>query len=92
MTFDWTVSLGNILVVLGFCGSGVAFVAMIRSDLKLHGQRIGQVEVRVAAIENALQDIGRAMATMAATQAMAMEMDKRIDAISRRLDNFISSK
>ena len=90
MTFDWTISLGNILVVLGFCGSGLAFVGMMRTDLKLVGQRIGQVENRVSAIETALLSISEAMRTMAATQAMALEMDKRIDAISRRLDNYIS--
>ena len=90
MTFDWTISLGNILVVLGFCGSGLAFVSMMRTDLKLVGQRIGQVENRVDAIEAVLRDISEAMRTMAATQAMALEMDKRIDAISRRLDNYIA--
>ena len=90
MTFDWTISLGNILVVLGFCGSGLAFVSMMRTDLKLVGQRIGQVENRVDAIEAVLRDISEAMRTMAATQAMALEMDKRIDAISRRLDSYIA--
>ena len=92
MTFDWTISLGNLLTVLGFGASGVAFVAMMRTDLKLVGQRIGQVEVRVDAIEGVLRDISNALNTMARTQGSVNEMEKRIDAISRRLDDFILSK
>ena len=91
MNFDWTISLGNILVVLGFCGSGLAFVSMMRTDLKLVGQRIGQVENRVTTIESVLEHIADALKQVAATQAMALEMDKRVDAISRRLDEFISA-
>ena len=92
MTFDWTISLGNILVVLGFAGSGFAFVAMMRTDLKLVGQRIEQVETRTSALESAMKEMADVLRQIAGTQAMAMEMDKRIDAISRRLDNFISSR
>ena len=90
MIFDWTLSLGNIFTVIGFCISGVAFVIMMRSDLKLIGHRIGRVENDVDNIETVLHSLSESMRTMSATQAMALEMDKRIDAISRRLDNFIS--
>ena len=90
MTFDWTLSLGNIFTVVGFCISGVAFVFMMRSDLKALGHRIGRVEDDVDDIETVLRSVSEAMRTMAATQAMAFEMDKRVDAISRRLDGFIT--
>ena len=89
LTFDWTISLGNLLTVLGFCVSGIAFVSMMRTDLKLVGQRIGQVENRVSTMEEAFRDLNRTMAIVAGTQAKALEMDKRIDAISRRVDEFV---
>ena len=83
MTFDWTISLGNILTVVGFAGSGVIFVMMMRSDIRLLGQR-------VTAVENALRDMAKTQLLMAEEKGKAYVLEERINIISRRLDDHIS--
>ena len=82
MTFDWTISLGNLLTVAGFAFSGIIFVMMMRSDMLVLGQRIN-------AVESVLKDLTTAAVAVARQEARIETMDERLNAISRRLDTYI---
>lgn len=82
--FDWTISLGNILTVVGFAGSGVIFVMMMRSDMLILG-------ARVTNIEGALRELVQSNLALAEMRGRFQTMDERVGAISERLDNHINS-
>ena len=84
MTFDWTISLGNLLTVLGFGGSGVIFVMMMRGDMMVLGQR-------VSSVEDALKELAKASYAVARQEARIETLDERVNVISRRLDETISA-
>ena len=83
MIFDWTISLGNIIAVCGFAGSGIIFVMMMRSDIRLLAQR-------VAAIENAMKDIAHSQMMLAEQKGEIETIRDRLNMISRRLDEHIA--
>ena len=82
MTFDWTISLGNILTVAGFAFSGLIFVMMMRADMMVLGQRINSVEM-------ILKDLAAAGLAVARQEARIETLDERLNAISQRLDAYI---
>ena len=83
MTFDWTVSLGNLLTILGFGGSGVIFVMMMRGDMLVLGQRVNNVEI-------ALKEMAIASREVAKQEGTIRELNERVNMISRRLDEHIN--
>ena len=83
MTFDWTISLGNLLTIAGFAGSGVVFVMMMRTDIRLLGQR-------VSAVEHALEEMARTQLLMAEEKGKNSMMEERLNIVSRRLDEHIA--
>lgn len=84
MTFDWTISLGNLLTVIGFGVSGVVFVMMMRSDLRLLAQRVD-------AMEEALKDIAKSQFILSEQKGELEGVRDRLNMISRRLDEHIAS-
>ena len=84
MTFDWTISLGNVLTVLGFFGSGVVFVMMMRTDMIVLGGR-------VTSIEGALRELVQSNIALAEMRGRFQTMDERVGAISDRIDSHINS-
>ncbi len=82
MTFDWTISLGNILTVGGFGLSGVVFVLMMRADMMVLG-------TRVKAVEDAMKELSRSQLVVATAIAKVEALDERMNMISHRLDDFI---
>ena len=83
MTFDWTISLGNLMTVVGFAASGIVFVMMTRSDLRLLAQRVDSVE-------DALKDIAKSQLVLAEQKGETDGLRDRINVISRRLDEHIT--
>ena len=83
MSFDWTISLGNLLTVGGFAFSGIVFVMMMRADMMVLGQRINSVEL-------VLKDLAAAGLAVARQEARIEGLDERLTSISRRLDAYIS--
>ena len=83
MTVDWTISLGNILTILGFAGSGLVFVMMMRTDLKVIG-------ARVTNLEGAMRELIQANLTMAEMRGRFQTFDERINIISERVDKYIT--
>jgi hypothetical protein len=84
MTFDWTISLGNILTVLGFCGAGVVFVMLMRTDMMILG-------TRVTNLEGALRELVQSNIALAEMRGRFQTMDERVTMISERLDTHINS-
>ena len=82
MTFDWTVSLGNLLTVAGFGFSGIVFVMMMRGDMMVLASRIGKVE-------EILKSLAESATTVARQEGRIEALDERLNAVSRRLDAYI---
>jgi hypothetical protein len=84
MTFDWTISLGNILTVVGFCFSGVIFVMLMRADMLVLG-------TRVTNLEGALRELMQSNIAIAEMRGRFQTMDERMTMLSDRLDSHINS-
>lgn len=84
MIFDWTVSLGNLLTLGGFCLSGVAFVLFMRSDLMVLANRVTNLEA-------AMRELVQANLALAEQKGRMESMDERINHISERVDALISA-
>ena len=83
MIFDWTMSLGNLMTVVGFFFSGVAFVLFMRSDIMVLANRVTN-------LEGALRELVQANLAMAEQRGRLQTLDDRVDAISERLDSIIA--
>ena len=84
MIFDWTISLGNLLTVIGFTFSGLIFVLMMRGDVLV-------LASRVASIESAMRELAHSQLAVAGAISKIEALDERMNMISRRLDDHISS-
>ena len=82
MTFDWNVSLGNLLTVAGFGFSGVVFVMMMRGDMMVLASRLGKVE-------DILKELAESAMIVARQEGRIESLDERLNAVSRRLDAYI---
>lgn len=81
--FDWTVTLGNLLTVIGFAISGIAFVMMMRSDLRLLALRIDNVE-------ETMKELAKSQYVISEQKGEIDGIRDRVNMVSRRLDEFIS--
>lgn len=84
MTFDWTISLGNLIAIGGFSLGGIVFVLTMRADLLVLGTRVG-------AVETAMRDLARSQITVAGAISKLEALDERMNQISRRLDDHITA-
>lgn len=83
MIFDWTLTLGNLLTVVGFAGAGVLFVLFMRSDMLVLANR-------VSTLEGAVRELVQVNLAMAEQRGRLQTLDERIDYISNRLDSVVS--
>jgi hypothetical protein len=84
MIFDWTISLGNILTIVGFCFSGVIFVMLMRADMLVLGGRVTNLEA-------ALRELMQSNIAIAEMRGRFQTMDERMTMLSERLDSHINS-
>lgn len=80
MIFDWTITLGNVVTVLGFAGSGIIFVMMMRSDIRILTYRISAVETtlqNLAVTSMGLARLEGRMATLESRVSMLVTKDGR---------------
>ena len=82
MTFDWTISIGNLLTIIGFAGSGVVFVMFIRADLQV-------LSSRVMSLEGTTRELVQANLIMSELRGRSQTLETRVDHISERLDKVI---
>lgn len=59
MTFDWTITLGNLLTVAGFLGGGIFFMIAIRRDVDILSTRLAPLEKAVLKLTDILVQLGR---------------------------------
>jgi hypothetical protein len=83
MIFDWTLTLGNLLTVVGFAGAGILFVLFMRSDMLV-------LSNRVSTLEGAVRELVQVNLAMAEQRGRLQTLDERIDYISTRLDSVVS--
>lgn len=68
---DWTVSIGNILAVTAFVGSGIVFILAVRRDVDILSTRLKPLEDAVVQLTSILVTLAR--------------QDVRLDAVERDL-------
>ena len=86
MTFDWTVSIGNVLTVIGFLGAAALFVFGMRGKLDLFGQRLVMIERQVGVVEKQLGKLSEAMIQLAVEKTRLDGISERVNALDRRWD------
>lgn len=59
MVVDWSVSVGNLLTLLGFAGGGLGFVFAVRRDVAVLATRLGPIEAAVVKLTEVLQTLAR---------------------------------
>lgn len=72
MTFDWTISISNIVTFVGLIVGASGIVLALRSDVKVLATRIGSIELQILKVADVLVHIGR--------------QDERLKSHERRLD------
>lgn len=72
MVFDWTISLGNVLTLVGFVGGGIAFIYAVRRDVDVLTARLKPLETAIGELTEALTVIAR--------------QDERVKALERDRD------
>lgn len=85
MVFDWTISLGNILTVVGFGVAGVIFVMTLRNDTFLLCQRVN-------AVESVLKELVQGNLEANRQRGRLEMLDERVNVISKRLDGLIAGE
>lgn len=78
MTFDWTISLGNIITIFGFALSGLIAAAMLKSDVRMLGQRMGALEKDVDNIANVIVQIARQEERLSSIDRRANDLANRL--------------
>lgn len=78
MIIDWTVSIGNILTMVGFLGGGLLFVLTMRADIRLISQRLTEVEKDLSQITSVIVEIARQAERLTA-------QDRRMNDLANRL-------
>jgi hypothetical protein len=82
MAFDWTISIGNLLTIVGFAVSGVGFVAMMRGDFRVLRETLnGAAERATLEIKNTNAQSAQRFESMASViGGMQKVLDKLTDA------------
>lgn len=83
MIFDWTLTLGNLLTVVGFCGAGVMFVLFMRSDMLVLANRVSN-------LEGAVRELVQINLTMAEQRGRLHTLEERVTQVSERVDLVVS--
>ncbi len=85
MIFDWTVSLGNLISLVGFIGVGLSMFYGMRADIRLLNARIVNVEGDLNKIDQTLQQIVKVFVEVARQDERMSSMDRRMNDLSNRL-------
>lgn len=73
MTFDWTISLGHLITIVGFIFGGGGFIYAMKGEVKELRQDVRDVKSRLDKFGDILVAIGR--------------QDERMTALDRRVDD-----
>ncbi|HLL28963.1 MAG TPA: hypothetical protein VKT73_15105 [Xanthobacteraceae bacterium] len=96
MIFDWTVTLGNVLTILGFLVTGLVAILAMKQNIAILAIRMSTVEKTLSEISHAVLDLARQGERLTSVERRLEDnsrirseqldaMNKRIDDISRRL-------
>lgn len=77
--FEWTISVGNLLSVIGFGISGIIFVMMMRADMMV-------LSSRVTTMEEVLKTLAVTATEISHQRGEIQILTERINVVSRRLD------
>ena len=79
---EWTISIGNLLTIVGM----ISAVSILFGRL---GTRLDVVERDLSSIRDSLKEVAKNTHQAAMAEGRMLEIEKRVDIISARLDNHI---
>ena len=85
MVIDWTINIGNLLVIGGFLLGGLGFVYTIRADVNsLKGTEVG-LAARLVSVETELKKMTDVLISLARQDERLSAQDHRIDHVEQRV-------
>jgi hypothetical protein len=85
VTFDWTITLGNLISIIGFIGLGTAVFYGMRSDIAMLSARVGGVEADLNKIDESLKPIVKIFVEIARQDERMSSMDRRLNDLANRV-------
>ena len=78
---DWTITLGNMIEIVGILGGGIFFMAKVSGTFKLLVYRLEHLEATIAAHSGRLNSINDAMVTLARQEERLNNLSARIESM-----------
>ena len=86
MIFDWTVTLGNLLTLVGMLGGGLYAITAIKSDMALISQRVGRAETDLRTIADKMDQLSQVLIQIAHQEEKLNQLDERLSALRSAFD------
>lgn len=84
MIFDWTVSLGNVLTMIGFVAGSMIMVLSMKSDIRILDRRMSETEKDVDKISTAIIETARQSMWLKNLDERVTEMGRRVARLENR--------
>jgi len=89
-TFDWTISFGNILTVLGVLGTWAWMFMSMKAELRVQRHDLGSLKERMTSLSEAFTHLGKILTQIAVQDTRLTMIEKAIDEL-RHGQGFIKS-
>lgn len=81
MILDWTITVGNLIEMIGIMGGGMFFLTKVSATFKLVIYRLEHLEETLKTHSGRLNTIGEAMVTLARQEERLNGLSKRIETL-----------
>lgn len=78
-TFDWTISFGNILTVVGILGTWAWMFMSMKAELRVQRHDMGNLKERLSQLNEAFTQLGKILTQVAVQDTRLSMMEKAID-------------
>ena len=82
MIFDWTISIGNIIMLISLVIGGIYAITTIKFDMRLIGSRVQRAELDLGAIITKMDGLTTVMIQIAQQEERIKALDVRVTLIA----------
>ena len=86
MTDFLQINLGNVLTIVAFFVGGTGFVYTLRSDIKIHADRMAAMSDRFGVVEIKMERLSEVVVSLARQEERMTAMDQRMLLQGQRID------